>query len=278
MPARFISNEGLVQLLHAATIDERLALTKLLNPSAAVPENPEILQRQISLTGGHGVANFFRGGGTGYIDIVDDVVDALKVEGVPGYYSVFKGGIRVCELDQLTWLSQAPESVKQRSDKGLRTQIYTQADVPMLTQMGHEYCALAEGKIVLKILEDAYKKMNPSEKAEFDAQVSKIAAHFDQDGGAGKLVGAAGLMVIGNLGGFATYMLMSSLLSTISFGMLGFGAYTAASSALSVMLGPLGWLALGGTAAYSLGKAELRKTIPFVATTAMIRQRLIAGR
>jgi uncharacterized protein YaaW (UPF0174 family) len=67
---------------------------------------------------------------------------------------------------------------------------------------------------------------------------------------------------------------MSSVLSTISLGTLGFGAYTAASSALSLVLGPVGWIALGAAGIYAFGKPELGKTIPLVATVAMIRQRL----
>jgi uncharacterized protein YaaW (UPF0174 family) len=144
--------------------------------------------------------------------------------------------------------------------------------------MGHAYCELAEKQILLKVLQVTYDKLDPSQRAKFDAEVAKVAAQFGQNDSTGKLAGAAGLMVIANLGGFATYMLMSSVLSTISLGMLGFGAYTAASSALSVVLGPVGWLALGATTAYSLGKAELKKTIPFVVTAAMIRQRVVCGR
>ena len=81
-------------------------------------------------------------------------------------------------------------------------------------------------------------------------------------------------MVVGNLGGFATYTLMSSVLSTISLGTLGFGAYTAVSSALSVILGPVGWVALGTAGVYALGKPELKKTIPLVAMIGMVRQRI----
>lgn len=81
-------------------------------------------------------------------------------------------------------------------------------------------------------------------------------------------------MVAGNLGGFATYTLVSSVLSTLSLGTLGFGAYTAASSAVSVILGPVGWVALGTAGVYALGKPELKKTIPLVAMIGMVRQRV----
>jgi hypothetical protein len=99
MADRFISNEGLVQLLNRATADERLALTRTLAPIATVAWSPEALKTELSTVGGHGIANFFRGGGTGYIDIVDDIVDELKISGVPGYYGLFSDGILVHHLD-----------------------------------------------------------------------------------------------------------------------------------------------------------------------------------
>ncbi len=57
-------------------------------------------------------------------------------------------------------------------------------------------------------------------------------------------------------------------------GTLGFGAYTTATSALSVFLGPVGWIGLGAAAVYSYGKPKYKKLIPVVATIALIRQRL----
>ena len=277
MADRFISNEGLVELLSRASADERLALTRTLAPSASIAWSPKSLQTEASTAGGHGVANFFRGGGTGYIDIVDDIIDELKIPDIPKYDGLFKEGILVHELDKFSTVRSTPEAQARQAQRGRRTKPFTEAEIPHLIQLGHEYCELAEQKILLKVLQVTYDKLDPQQRAKFDAEVAKVAAQFGKNDPTGKLAGAAGLMAIANLGGFATYMLMSSVLSTLSLGMLGFGAYTAASSALSVILGPVGWLALGATTAYTLGKAELKKTIPFVVTAAMIRQRVISS-
>ena len=51
--------------------------------------------------------------------------------------------------------------------------------------------------------------------------------------------------LVAKMGGFGSYMLMSSILHAISFGTLSFGAYTAASSILHILIGPVGWAALG---------------------------------
>ena len=81
-------------------------------------------------------------------------------------------------------------------------------------------------------------------------------------------------MTVANLGGFSTYMLMSSFLSVVSFGTLGFGAYTAASSLLSTIIGPVGWTALGIYAIYKWTRPDFKKLIPAVITVAMISKRL----
>lgn len=80
--------------------------------------------------------------------------------------------------------------------------------------------------------------------------------------------------MVGNLGGFATYTLVSTVLGTLSFGMLGFGAYTFASSLLSVVLGPAGWLSLAAYGIFKLGSADAGKTVRLAAICAMTSQRL----
>jgi len=58
MPNNFISNGELRNLLAKATIDERLALTKILNPALTEPFTSDNLQKEICMCGGHGLANF----------------------------------------------------------------------------------------------------------------------------------------------------------------------------------------------------------------------------
>lgn len=146
-------------------------------------------------------------------------------------------------------------------------------DVSECRSLGIQYAEMAEGKVLLKLLETAYEKLSPEDRKIFDARVREVASRF---GGSPTktLAGGAGLLVVGNLGGFATYMLMSTVLSSISLGTLSFGAYTAASSALSVVLGPIGWIALGAAGVYAYGKPQSKTTIPLVANIAMIRQRV----
>ena len=116
--------------------------------------------------------------------------------------------------------------------------------------------------------------MNPDERSEFDNQLNEVAKKFGADSTKKLAGGIAGLMALGNLGGFATYTLLTTTMSAISMGTLGFGAYTMATKALSVVLGPIGWAGLGVAAVYAYGKPKYQKLIPIVVTIFSIRQRL----
>lgn len=129
-----------------------------------------------------------------------------------------------------------------------------------------------EDDVLRKTLKLSYENMSKDERAEFDVKVREIASQ--QGISSQNIIGAAGLMTVANLGGFSTYMLMSSFLSVISFGTLGFGAYTAASSLLSTIIGPVGWAALGIYAVYKWTRPDFKKLIPAVITVAMISKRL----
>lgn len=260
MPQKFLSNGVLLALLRQASQEERLAMTRIFDHSAIEGRSAELLQEQIGRTGGHGLANWLRGQGTGYIDILDDVVSALKVHGLPEYMGARKlSGLSLWQLDEQSII---------KTEK---------RDVDHCRELGIEYVELAEGKVLLKLLEAAYESMSTEQRQVVDARVREVASQFG--GNPSKnLAGSAGLLLVGNLGGFATYTLMSTVLSTVSLGTLGFGAYTAVSSALSVALGPVGWTALGAAGVYAYGKPQLKKTIPIVANVAMIRQRLGARR
>ncbi len=252
MPNRFLSNINLRNLLLNATRKERLQLTQILDNTRTSPYGYVTLQREICECGGHSVTNFFRGQGTGYIDIVDDVANKLKIKGLTPYYSSDINKITLSKIDEKKNLALPWYEAKKR---------------------GEAYLREAEDKILIKILEQTYENMSPSERLEFDKLINEVANDFGENPSK-KLAGTAGLMAIANMGGFATYTLLTTTMSAISMGTLGFGAYTTATTALSVAIGPVGWAGLGLAGVYTLGKPKYKKIIPLVATIAMIRQRI----
>jgi len=246
MPKMFISNSILRELLKKATDEERLTLTKILEPHRKKPFNPKKLQKAICQEGGNGLANKFRGQGTGYLDILDDVAKELKIKKIPSYSTTVK------YYDKVKSLSYGKKKSKKLSVK---------------------YAEKVEEKIILKLLKISYKNMSKKEKVSFNKQINKVTQKFDSNRTT-HLTGTAALMALGNLGGFATYTFLTSAISTITMGTLGFGAYTAATSLLSIVLGPIGWAGLGVAAIWEVGKPDYKKLIPIVAVIGAIRQRI----
>ena len=345
MPNKFISNSELINLLEKATADEQLALTKIFDENKKTPYNVKSLQEKISKEGGHGVANFFRGQGTGYLDILDDVADSLKIKDMQSYGSV------VQYYDEIMYIKNEKDDTPDSKVK----RVYDRQEA---TKLGLEYAANTEEKIIVALIKKSYELMvkqkedaedkllklqkekstkaldikhnsvkekdikvrinleDDTEKKEelerqvsrvqneikraikkekqldedikntekiikdttkriddFDNTINEVAKEFDVNN-LGKLTGTAGIMVLANLGGFATYTFLTSMMSVVSMGTLGFGAYTAATSLLSIMIGPVGWAGLGIFAVFSLGKPNMSKLMPIVATIGAIRQRI----
>lgn len=441
MKEKFLSNTQLRALLSLATEDERLGITKILDNNANNALSSAKLQNMISLEGGHGFVNFFREQGTGYIDILDDVVSELNIKGLPSYQSklqfideverinsqdskyneaeAIQQGLSYCEQAELKVIQELIkrsyeylEKQKNKVEKAYRDSIYKHDELvlkrekilkelyikydeakdlyreinqssefftlvwicmhqddwvwPYLDLVSQNPCLTQEmikdndsrklkvtssiAKIHLAIEADkrynfALKNTKPTQSyfkdffnsgfpiipqgydgeneiselekrcntlyseitetiktkyqyskkiilenerqeslllelnklkrqlEEFDNSINQVINEFGDNNHSG-LVGTAGLMAIANLGGFATYTLLTSFMSAVSFGSLGFGAYTAATSLLSIAIGPVGWIALGSYAVFSLGKPSMSKLMPIVATVGAIRQRI----
>ncbi|WP_299081149.1 hypothetical protein [uncultured Paraglaciecola sp.] len=441
MSEKFVSNTQLRTLLSEATEDEKLAITKLLDTSATTALGAIPLQKKICFEGGHGLVNFFRNQGTGYIDILDDVADTLDLKGLPSYHSKLKYfdnyeqidgenpryteveairlGLDYCEQAEVKIIQElikrSYEHLLKQRDKAegqcsdtkrkinslvikerrlvdesvcLLREIFSyskeQLDksleliLPLLAKHQHDwiwpnYELMFENPAVtcdwkkemvdkLKAMEEVTRKFLLTIKAcedfplisedsisieqisehliqhiletededgqkqiyinkqiekfeqysiqykklikekndcsnnilsamnlrdslindiaalnnqikDFDNKINEVVTKLGDASHAG-LAGTTGLVVIANLGGFATYTLLTSFMSVVSFGTLGFGAYTAATSLLSIAIGPVGWVALGGYAMFSFGKPSMSKLVPIVATIGAIRQRI----
>ena len=267
MPKRFISNKELRSLLVNATEDERLSLTKLLNPKKDQAYTAKKLQKKICLEGGHDLMNKIRNQGTGYLDIIDDVLDELEIDGFPSYSD------KVAYYDELS-----PDY--ESSPSWIKDIVGAVDMAPSLKyskkksrKLGLDYAEKAEEKIIWTLLEKIYESMDEEAQKSFDEQIQSVAEKY-KSSSMNNVAGVAGIMALGNIGGFATYTFLTTSMSTITMGALGFGAYTAATSLLSIILGPVGWASLGSYAAYTYGSPNYNKLIPIVATIGVIRQRI----
>ena len=125
-----------------------------------------------------------------------------------------------------------------------------------------------EEVLVATVFQKTYESLTPEQKLEFDERLAQAYPEQAKSISTG-LAATGGALILGNLGGFGTYMAMSSLLSTISLGTLGFGAYTAASSLLSIVLGPVGWAAFGAVLVGQLGSPDMSLLILGTTTLAL---------
>lgn len=243
-------------VLSRASNDELLALTRIFNEKAQVPKSSKDLTAEICMAGGHAVANWLRSQGVAYSELLHDVASMLKVDGVEPLDEVTASGLSVADMDKRAFSAAVTANVTRTWH------------CPLDNYMLHH-----EQAIVRKFMADSYQRMTPAQRAEVDRKVHEIAETLLGSGIKG-LSASAAFLVVANAGGFATYMLMSTVISTLTVGIASFGVYTAAASVLHVLLGPPGWAALGLTAVYKLGGPNKQQCVKAVLALAMLRCRL----
>ncbi len=223
---------GLYEVLSRADEKEKQAIVNLITSSSKETLSIPSIIDEISRLGGHSFANFFRGGGVSYDEILNDIIKLLKIE-----------------MIQKNDTTSSKNTTKSQNYEKL------------------------ENKITLNYLDNASKKMSYTDKKKFEKEINKILKE-EQGSNDMKYIGAsAGLIALGNLGGFATYTLLTSLMSTVSLGTLGFSTYIAATTGLSILLGPVGVGMVTGWAILRLGKPNYKKLVPIVINIFLIRQR-----
>lgn len=91
----------------------------------------------------------------------------------------------------------------------------------------------------------------------------------------------AALLKAGQMGGIQTYKLAVVVANAVAKAITGaglkFGTNTAITKALSVAMGPVGWVVTGLWTAVDLASPALRVTLPCVVQVAYIRQKAIAA-
>lgn len=243
-------------VLPLGTPEELLALTRVFDEDARVPQSPEELAANVCAAGGHAIGNWLRGQGVPYTELLHDAVETLKVEFNQPLSSLTHTGLTISEMDERALNSVVAPSVVLTWHLAL-----------------NDYMRRHEREILKKLIVDSYQRMSPAQRAEVNRKVVELAKQLPGSGVAG-LTSSAAFLLVANAGGFATYMLMSTVISTLTAGLAGFGAYTAAASLLHLLLGPAGWAALGVAAAYKLSSPNEQQCVKAVLAVAMLRSRL----
>lgn len=212
--------------LEGARLDELSALNGILEgglPSESrLARQSEIvtLWNELSYLGSNDIAYFVRGlNGVPYAEILEDVCDKLRVEGV-------RDGASVLERERA---------------------------------------------LISKIFADAWDHMSESER-ELLLKSINIVERDVRVGG----VAATTAILAGELGGFATYRIALLVANSVARALLGRGLAVATNAtvtrALSVVVGPVGWIASGLWLAADISSPAFRKTVPAVIQVAALRQ------
>jgi uncharacterized protein YaaW (UPF0174 family)/putative component of toxin-antitoxin plasmid stabilization module len=122
-----------------------------------------------------------------------------------------------------------------------------------------------ESKLLQKLWKDTLSGLSFEQREELQAKVEAAAAQYGTSVKK-EMVGFAGLAAA-QMSGFGVYVMGSTLLGALNsaLGMgLGFGAFTGLSSAISIMIGPVGWAAIGLYTLKKLGVPNYKKLLPVV--------------
>lgn len=140
-------------------------------------------------------------------------------------------------------------------------------------------CEYLEEQLVRKVFADMWRILTVTQRLQYE---EALGANLKQYGKASEWIqvgGVAGVLAAAKLGGFGTYLFASSALHGLASSAgftLPFGFYKSVSSAMSVVLGPVGWLGLSIFGLYKLSGTNYRKLIPAAVYIALLRYELSA--
>ncbi len=112
-----------------------------------------------------------------------------------------------------------------------------------------------ETAIAQKVLTAMWKKMTPEQRLRMDEELQKVAQRFDK---ANALINDGSILAIlttARLSGFRVYLAATTALGALTSTLgitLPFAAYTTMTSAIGLIIGPVGWIGLGLLAAWQL--------------------------
>lgn len=133
-----------------------------------------------------------------------------------------------------------------------------------------------ERAITLSVFQSFISKMSIEQKEQFEKEIINIAKK--ENGTLLKTGGAITALTAANLSGFGVYLLATSTLSTIS-GIIGvtlpFAAYTTLTSAISVIIGPVGWASAGIFAIWKITNVNFKKLTPAIVYLGWLREKYI---
>ncbi len=137
-----------------------------------------------------------------------------------------------------------------------------------------------EIKLAQHVFKTVWDKMTDQQKEEMEEQLQREATKFDKAGALKASGGLATAMIAGNVSGFGIYLLASTSLGAIT-GLLGvtlpFAVYMGMSSAISVILGPVGWAGLGLFTIWKVADPNYQRLTQAILYICALREKVEGG-
>ena len=131
--------------------------------------------------------------------------------------------------------------------------------------------------IAQKVMKTVWEKMNSEQKEEFEKKLRETSEKYDKSGSLASSASIFGALTAAQLSGFGVYLLASTTLGAIT-GAIGltlpFAVYTTMSSAIAVIIGPVGWIGAGLFAIWKLTGANYKKLIPAIIYISALRSKI----
>jgi uncharacterized protein YaaW (UPF0174 family) len=133
-----------------------------------------------------------------------------------------------------------------------------------------------ESELIKHLWRETEKNLSPAQREELHRKVEEEARKHGKSMGAAWATG--GVLAAAQLSGFGIYLLGSTVLGALNGALglgLSFGAFTGLSSAISVVIGPVGWFAVGVWAISKLTAPSYKKILPIAILVAIHREELV---
>lgn len=131
-----------------------------------------------------------------------------------------------------------------------------------------------EVAIAQKVMETVWERMTPEQRREMEREWLKTAQQFGKGGEFARASGIFAALTAAQLSGFGVYLLATTALGTIT-GVMGialpFAVYTTMTSAIAVIIGPVGWIGAGLFAVWALTGPNYKKLVPAVLYVCALR-------
>jgi len=258
-----ISQKNLKELLLKASKAELLAITHLIDEHNRKrdPYELEHILKEISTIGGNTGANYYRG--TDFFGIVGNL---------------FSGEVEKAwdciDNEGLTYIQNLEEIIDTENiNLGKKFTYKRSLDTNPYKAEGMDYIEEAEKKIAAYVLDKTYEEMDPSQKKDYVLNANRLAKEASMNSSI-KYSIPCGAIAAGQLGGFATYTLMSTVLSSASASTLSFAVYMGASKTVAFLIGSGGIGIVASYAILDVFSANTQKIIPIVVLIGDIRQRI----